>query len=661
MVPAQTTIEGDAMNRSRIINVHRSTAAGLCLVAVFVACLAAPSSAADLPAYTPDANAPRCAIPTIYTWDLSPLFASDEAWEQARVKLLADIPGLKRYEGKLGDPNALRECLDLYFGLHRRANFITLYPNLRQSVAQSDDTANAMGQKSLAAMDELMRAAAFIRREVLALPAQALDSAYAKQNALAPYQAYLENLRRRAGRVLSADAERALSLLGDNLWAEIDLNEMPSTLEDAYSALITDVQWPSVKDEQGKDVQLTLSNYLVFRRSPVRDVRRGAVASFFGSLRQFQHAFAATLAGQVKLDVAYARARNYDTALDAYLDKDDLTPAVYDNLVKTVNANLPLLHRYVELRKRALGLPDVHLYDLYIPLTANVSMDIPFAEARTTILDALKPLGPEYGKVLGEGLDPANGWLDLYPHKDKESGAFSSSVYGPHPFVFMNYQDSLDDMGTLAHEYGHALHSYLTMKKQPYPNAHYTTLLAEIASTCNEALLSDYLLARANDKAQKAYLLVGRLEDIRTTIFRQTMFAEFERRIHGFVEAGTPLTATLLDETYREIVKRYYGPSYTVDADDGMEWAYISHFYYKYYVYAYATGLASGIAIADRVRELGQPAVDAYLGMLASGSAEPSLVLLKKAGVDLTRPEPIDAAMRTFARTMDEVEKLLAH
>ncbi len=621
--------------------------------------VSAGESDAAWPAYTPDANAPRSAIPEIYTWDLSPLFASDEAWDEARLKLLAEIPGLEVYDGRLADPASLRACLDLYFRLHSDANFVTLYANLRQSTALSDETANAMVQRSLAGMDELMRAAAFIRREVLTLPAAGLDAAYAAQPALAAYRPYLDNLRRRSDRLLSPDAERVLALLGDNLWAEIDLNEIPSPLEDAFGALLTEIPWPEITDEQGEKVQLTLSNYSRYRASADRDVRRGAVEAMFGTLRQYQHTLAATLAGQFQLDVDYARARGYDTALEAYLDKDDIAPAVYDNLVATINANLPLLHRYVELRKKTLGLADLHIYDLYIPLAEGVAVEVPFAEARATILAALAPLGADYGAALAEGLDPANGWMDLYPHRDKRSGAFSASVHGPHPYVFMNYQDSLDDMSTLAHEFGHALHSDLAMKSQPYASFRYVPFLAEIASTCNESLLSDYLVSNATDPAEKAYLLVERLETIRTTIFRQTMFAEFERKVHAFVEEGTPVTAALLDTTYRDLVQRYYGPGYTLDADDGLEWAYIPHFYFKYYVYSYATGLSSGIAIADRVKTLGEPAADAFLAMLEGGASAPPLELLAGAGVDLTKPDALDAAMKTFEKTLDEVEKII--
>jgi oligoendopeptidase F len=615
--------------------------------------------AADLPAFTPDSNADRSTIPEIFKWNLSPLFASDEAWDTARLKLLEDIPGLEAYVGELAEPASLKACLDLYFRLHSDANFVTLYANLRQNTAQSDETANAMVQRSLAAMDELMQAAAFIRREVLTLSAENLEDANGAEPGLAEYRPYLDNLRRRADRLLSPEAERVLSLLGDNLWAEIDLNEIPSPLETAFGALLTDIPWPEITDEQGEKVQLNLANYSRYRASADRDVRRGAVAALFGTLRQYQNALAATLAGQFQLDVDYARARGYDTALEAYLDKDNIAPAVYDNLVSTINANLPLLHRYVELRKKALGLEDIHLYDLYIPIVEGIAVEVPFTEARTTILAALAPLGPDYGAALAEGLDPANGWIDLYPHRNKRNGAFSAYAYGPHPFVFMNYQDSLNDMSTLAHEFGHALHSDLAMKAQPYASFRYVMFLAEIASTCNQSLLSEYLVSRATDPAEKAYLLVERLETIRGTIFRQTMFAEFERRVHGYVEEGTPITAALLEETYRNLVQRYYGPGYTLHQDDGMEWAYIPHFYYKYYVYSYATGLTSGIAIADRVKTLGEPAAEAFLGMLEGGASAPPLELLAGAGVDLTKPDALDAAMKTFEETLEEVEKLL--
>ncbi len=404
---------------------------------------------------------------------------------------------------------------------------------------------------------------------------------------------------------------------------------------------------------------MTLSSYARFRASPDRRVREEAVAAFFATLREFQHAFAATLAGQFGLDVLYARARGYDTALQAYLDKDNIPVAVYDNLITAVNANLEPLHRYVELRRKVLGLDDLHVYDLYVPMVAAAEMDVPFAKATEILPEALAPLGDKYVDLLKHGLDPRNGWIDVFPSDDKESGAFSASVYGRHPYVKVNYQDSLDDLSTLAHEFGHALHSDLAMTHQEYWNYRYVPFLAEIASTCNEALLSDYLASKADSKAAKAGILAAELENIRQTIYRQTLFSEFERAVHTFVEEGTPVTATLLDRTYRDLVQKYYGPGFTVDADDGMEWAYIPHFYYKYYVYSYATGLSCGIAIAENVKAHGQPAVDGYLQMLSGGCSEPPLDLLKKAGVDLTRPDAIEAALKRFDRTITELADLL--
>jgi oligoendopeptidase F len=409
----------------------------------------------------------------------------------------------------------------------------------------------------------------------------------------------------------------------------------------------------------GEEVRLALSSLGRYRASTSRDVRREIMTAFFATLRQHQHAFAALLGGQFELDVAFARARHYDTALEAYMDKDNLDTAVHDNLIRTVNANLEPLHRYVELRKQVLGLDDLHIYDLYVPMVAAAEMDVPFTEAVEILPAALQPLGEEYVSLIEHGLDPANGWIDLYPSDDKRSGAFSASVYGRHPYVFMNYLNSLDNLSTLAHEYGHALHSHLAMENEPYHNYRYVAFLAEIASTCNEALLSDYLVANAKSEERKIGILAAELETMRTTIYRQTLFSEFEREVHGYVEEGKPVTAALLDQTYADLVRRYYGPGFTLDENDGMEWAYIPHFYYKYYVYSYATGLCSGIAIAERVKAEGDDVVEAYLGMLKGGCSEAPLELLRGAGVDLSKPDAIEAALDRFDRTVTELAELL--
>jgi oligoendopeptidase F len=619
-----------------------------------------PTPAAEaIPAYTPDATVERAKIPSLYTWDLAPLFASDQASDQAMTALSGELKQLAEFKGKLADPAALARCMELYFSLHDRINRATLYANLQTSTALSNDALQSLQHRSLALMDELMGQATFLRSELLALSDAQMAAAYGAQPGLAKHKPYLDNLRRRKSRALSADAERVLVLAGDNLWAEIDLNEIPSGYEDAFTAMLTDIQWPKVHDDQGKEIQLTQANYGAFRLSKNRAVRKEAVEAFLATLRQYQHALAATLAGQLELDVTYARSRGYDTALAAYMDKDAVPTAVHDNLIATVNANLEPLHRYMELRKRVLGVSELRLYDLYTPLVPQVDLKIPFEQARTTIEGALAPLGKSYIDVLQTGLDPHNGWLDLYPSKDKRSGAFSSSVYGSHPYVLINYQDSLDDMFTLAHEYGHALHSHLAMTHQPYSSFRYVPFLAEIASTCNEALLADALITAAKDKAQKAYLLTKRAESIRTTIYRQTLFSEFERKAHEMVETGKSVNATALEQLYTDLIHRYYGPAYTLGENDGMEWAYIPHFYYKYYVYTYATGLASGISIAYRMKAEGPKAVDGYLQMLSGGCSRPPLELLKLAGVDLTQPAPIEAALKRFADTVKELEALL--
>ena len=631
----------------------------LYLIPLALVMLFGSAIAADLPDYTPDANAPRSDVPDAYKWSLTQLFATPESWEEELNALRVEIGGLSAYQGQLTDPAALNNCLELYFGLHDRASRVTQYANLALDTELTDQDLQADNQRSLVLMNELMAASGFIRGEALALDDKTMAKAYQASDGPAQYQTYLDNLRRRKSRMLGEEAEVILQLLGDNLWAEIDLNEIPSDLESTFGALMSDIAWPMVHDEEGNEVQLTLANLGRFRTSPDRAVRAEAMSAFFATLRQFQHALAATLGGQFKLDVLYARARGYDTALEAYLDKDGLSVDVHDNLISAVNANLTPLHRYVELRRKVLGYDDLHIYDLYVPMVQAAEMDIPFKEAIKILPAALAPLGDQYVERLTHGLDPRNGWIDVYPSNDKDSGAFSASVYGRHPYVKMNYQDSLDDMSTLAHEYGHAMHSALAMEFQPYQNYRYVPFLAEIASTCNEALLSDYLVANANGKDEKAGLLVAELESIRTTIYRQTLFSEFERLVHGYAEEGTPITAALLDETYRDLIQRYYGPEFTLGENDGMEWSYIPHFYYKYYVYTYATGLSCGLAIAERVKEMGQPAVDAYLGMLQGGCSEAPLDLLKGAGVDLTSPEAIEAALGRFDRTITELAELL--
>ncbi|MBI5511067.1 MAG: oligoendopeptidase F [Deltaproteobacteria bacterium] len=608
----------------------------------------------------PDANAARSSIPEAYKWKLAPLFKDDAAFERELTRVTTERRQLSRYAGTLKTPKALRECLELYFSVRLSTNKLTLYANMRFDSDQTDTKLQAMRDKSLQALNALMTDAGFIRREVLSLDDAVMQAAFAAEPKLSTYKPYLEEMRRRRARVLSADAERVLALAGDNLWAEIDLNEIPSDFEKTFKSLLADVPLPTIKDEDGREVQLTLASYPKYRGSRVRDVRRAAVEGLFATLKQYRHTFAGTMAGQVNQNVMFARARGYDSALAAYLDKDNIDPVVYRSLIDAVHANLAPLHDYVALRKEVMGLKELHIYDLYTPLVPQVAMTFTYSEARALLPKALAVLGPNYLESLRQGLEPKNGWVDVYPNKDKESGAFSSSVYGVHPFVKLNYFNEYDDLSTMAHEFGHAMHSSLAMATQPYVTFNYATFIAEIASTFNEKVLSDYLVKNAKNDDERLFILNHLLESIRTTIYRQALFAELELAMHTAAEAGTPLTAELLCDTYKALLGRYYGPGFAIGDNDDIEWAYIPHFYYKYYMYAYALGLSSGIALAELV-QTGDPARrDAYLNMLKGGSSKAPLALLKDGGVDLSKPTAVEAAARLMQRTLDEMRTILA-
>jgi oligoendopeptidase F len=608
----------------------------------------------------PDANMARKDIPDKYKWKLEPLVAGDQAFESGLRAVAEKRKKLDAYRGKLGRPKPLRECLDLYFDARLATNKLTLYANLRFDTDQKSTSLQDMNERSQRALHALMEQASFIRREVMAINDRAMTRAYKAEPGLEQYRAYLEELRRRRSRVLGEEAERILSLAGDNLWAEIDLNEIPSDVEKIYGALRSDMKLPKITDEEGKEVQLTLANLGKYRASKKREVRRQTMESFFATLRAHEHALAATLAGQYRFDIFLARARGYDTALDAYLGKDNIDPAVYRNLVKAIGDNVAPLHRYVRLRKKLLGVDELHVYDLYTPMIKGAAMEVPYEEALEILPKALAPLGDEYIAALRKGLDPAAGWVDVYPHANKSSGAFSASAFGIHPYIKMNYFDGSDDLSTLAHEFGHAIHSHLSMTNQPYVTASYVPFIAEIASTLNEKLLSDYLLEHAETDEQRLYILGSLAETIRTTIYRQALFAEFELIAHTAAEQGTPLTADFLNKTYADLIRRTYGPDFTLGENDGVEWAYIPHFYYKYYVYAYAAGLSSGIALAEKVQKGGKEARDAYLGMLKGGSSKPPIELLRGAGVDLTKPDAIEAAAKLLDDTLAQIEAIVA-
>ncbi|MBQ7529192.1 oligoendopeptidase F [bacterium] len=629
----------------------------------FALALSAPSMAEPTQNgehFKPDANIAREKIPDIYKWDISPLFKSEAEFNEAIKNVALGIEEIKKYQGQLNDPKNLYECLQKYFATRLIANRATLYTNLSLTTDLRNAKLQALDDQAQASMRSFMANTAFIRDELLKVDGEVIDQAAKSYKDMQSFLPWIEEARRRKDHILSAQEEHILSLAGDNQFAEIDLNEMPSDFEKAFQAFYSEIKLPTIIDENGQEVQLNFSNYGKYRASKDRRVRRDTVTKFFKTLNDYRNTFSAMMAGQVHLSSFLAQSRGYDSAIQAYLDRDNIPESVYVNIVNSVRNNTAPLHRYIRLRKKLMGLEDIHLYDLYTPMVPTVEREINYEDACKTVIKALHPLGKDYIQRISQGLDLKNKWADVYPHADKESGASCASIYGCHPFIKLNYLDSFNDMSTVAHEYGHAMHSMLSYANQPYPSASYVPFVAEVASTCNEKFLSDYLIANAKSDEEKLYLINEMLDGIRATIYRQALFADFEMQIHAASEKGVSLNADFLNKTYADLIRQYYGPDFTIDENDGIEWAYIPHLYYKFYVFSYAAGMSSGIAISENVAKNGQPARDAYLKMLSSGNSKSPVELLKMAGVDLTKPDAMKAAADLMDHLLDQMEEILA-
>src|SRR5699024_2279802 len=458
----------------------------------------------------------------------------------------------------------------------------------------------------------------------------------------------LDEINRQRPHVLN---EREEALLAE-------ASEPMSSASNTFSMLNNaDLKFPSIKNENGEEVDLTHGRYIGFLKSKDRDVRKSAFKAMYDTYGEFINTFASTLTGTVKTDNFNAKVRNYDSARQAALDSNNIPEQVYDNLVEAVNEKLPLLHRYMRLRKKVLGMDELHMYDIYTPLVQDADMDIPYEQAQQYVLQGLEPLGDDYVSVLKKGFESR--WIDVDENKGKRSGAYSSGAYGTHPYILLNWQDKLDDLFTLAHELGHSLHSYYTHKSQPFRYGNYSIFVAEVASTTNEALLNDYMLKHVDDEKQKLFLLNHYLEGFRGTVFRQTMFAEFEHEIHKRMQNGEAMTAESLTEIYYDLNKKYYGEDVVSDEEIGKEWARIPHFYMNYYVYQYATGFSAATTLAHNILNGEEGAVDRYLDFLKAGSSDYPIEVLKKAGVDMTSKEPILSALDVFEEKLNEMEELL--
>ena len=589
----------------------------------------------------------RSEIPVDDTWALEDLYASDEAWEKDLEELQKDSQKLISYAGKLGQSGKmLYEYLSAMERSNVKANQLANYAMRKADQDTRDSRYQAMTGKFMSVAVAVSTACSFETPEIMAIPDETLDGFYAQCPELTRYRRYLTDVRRMKDHILSQEEEKILA-------AASEMSQAPSH---TYSMLANaDLKFEDALDSNGKKYPVTQSTFVPSLESSDRVLRKNAYESLYHGFLNFENTAASLLNAQNKQLKFYADIRKYDSAFEAALDGNNVPTSVYLNLIDTVHKHMDKMHRYVRLRKKLLGVDNLHFYDIYTPLVSDVDKKIPYEEAKQTVYDSLAPLGEEYRSILKEGFE--NRWIDVYENEGKRSGAYSAGT-PVHPFVLLNYSGSLDSQFTLAHEMGHALHSYLSHKYQNPVDSNYVIFVAEVASTCNEALLMEYLLNKTTDKKERIYLINHFLDQFRTTLYRQTMFAEFELNIGKMVQQGQTLTAEVLRQEYRRLNELYYGPDMEVDDEISIEWARIPHFYYDYYVFQYATGYSAAIALSRKILAEGESAVGDYLKFLSGGCSKSPIELLKGAGVDMTGPEPVEQALDLFGQLLDEMEEL---
>lgn len=591
----------------------------------------------------------RSQVDPANTWAITDLYPSDQAWREACENVRGLVRDLAAHRGRLGESAAtLLAFLRLQDEIDLQGDRMISYA-FRKS---DEDTRNPVYQEMSAQAQnflvELSQALSFQTPELLAIEDATLESFYAQEPALAHYRLMLKRIRSKKDHTLSPDCEALLA----------SAERMGQAPDDIFSLLNdADMTYPDATDSKGETHPVTHGNYVALLQSADRTLRQSAFQSLYSVYGQFRNTCAAILGAQMKQLQFFADARRYPSALHAALAETEVDPQIYHNLIQTVHDNLDAMHRYVRLRKKLLGVDKLHYYDLYTPIVADEDASIPFEQAKDMAREALKPLGEDYLKILNEGFD--NRWIDVYENQGKRSGAYSAGVYGVHPYVLLNYTDTLDDVFTLVHEMGHALHSYLSNHTQSVTYAGYKIFVAEVASTCNEALLMQHLLSKTTEPKCRAYLINHFLEQFRGTLYRQTMFAEFELWCSEQTRKGQPLTAESLNEKYAELNRLYYGEDIEPDPEIALEWARIPHFYYNFYVYQYATGFTSAIALSQRILKEGRPAVEDYLRFLSGGCSADPVSLLKGAGVDISSPAPIVDALKLFDTLIGEMEQLM--
>jgi len=585
-------------------------------------------------------------IPEQYLWKLEDIYPSEELWEKDFQAISGYVDQIQQYRGRVADTaENLYNTLDLQHKTFEILERVAAYAMLHRDKNTADQHNQGLSDRAVALSVQAESRLSFIMPEILELLPEKLESFLAEEGRLQKYRHFLENLQRQRNHFRSPEEEEIMALTGE-------MAQAPGTI---FSLLTNaDMEFPEI-EAAGEKIRLTQGNFIDFMQNPVREVRQTAYNSLYETFAASSNTIGATYSSSIKADLFQARVRRFDSALEAALDPDNLPVSFYDRLLESVHRHLPAVHRYMELKKKRLGVDELRAYDLYVPLTGESSWKPTIEVAQQTVINGLSAMGEEYTALLERGF--RNRWLDVYETKGKRSGAYSMGVYGVHPYVLLNYQPSMENVFTIAHEMGHALHSHYTNETQPYVYSHYPILLAEVASTVNEALLFHHLLAQA-EPDEKAALLEKNLEQFRTTVFRQILFAEFEKKVHEMAEAGEPLTPSGFSAVYGKLLEEYYGPHLVLDDHIRGEWARIPHFYSAFYVYKYATGFSAAIAISEMVLKEGKSFVDRYVEFLKSGSSAYPLETLRKAGVDLASGEPVDRALALFEQRLDEFEQL---
>ena len=584
-----------------------------------------------------------------YQWHITDLYENDACWEEDYKNLETRIPELAAYEGRLGESaEVFMEYMEKKQEIMKRFEAVYVYANQRYHEDTGNGFYQEMSTKAQMLSLALNSALVFEEPELLAVGKEKTNEWLESTEGMEVYRRFFYELYRQKEHILSKDMEAVLA----------DVQDMSGDISNIFSMFNNaDVKFPSIPGKDGEEIPVSHGRYGLLMESRDREIRKKAFLSMYSQYGQYKNTLAATYSANLKNEAFFARMRNYDSALAMELDGGEIPVSVYTSLIETVHEHMDLMHRYVSLRKKALGVDELHMYDLYAPMAEEIEMKIPFEEAKDIVKKGLAPLGEEYLQVLSEGMD--GGWIDVYENEGKRSGAYSWGAYGTHPFVLMNYQDNLNNVFTLAHEMGHSMHSYYSDKNQPYLYAGYRIFVAEVASTCNEALLIDYLLKNAKDKKEKIFLINHFLEQFKGTLYRQTMFAEFEQITHEKAANREPLTADILNDIYYKLNEQYFGKDIVIDREIALEWARIPHFYTPFYVYQYATGYSAAIAISRKILSGEEKALDGYFRFLSGGSSMSPIELLKLTGADMTTKEPVESALKLFGELLDQMEALL--